>query len=491
MSSNRVQKSSTTPVGDAAGNKVSFTKILMAPVYLVLKLLYYYLIFLKWMMILNFVHIIIWNVLFLPIFIVWQPLELGGYRYPTLGAPPIEPTQRAQEWSFLNATRFVAEDLYSSMHQFASVFKAKPPSTELAPWTGPIEPPSVPRSFEHLAYFTLPAPDGTQTNRATFFQRMKSWLSFKHKPNKTSISPLHPIYGQIDNHDYTFQELVAMSLEPNDEDSNWYYTFAKMQGARKIKRTSIMWDVLLLLMNYLVVHHFLTMLGYLPHLIACLAAWQLGGADAWMVMGGVLLAHLTKWYLPYVLGLIQEEWRAITDETYAGRKARAKHIYCGMTWRRQIQDVQVQASRFGRRPLHGIEVSSVRKQLGVLEVLADLDMLRDLPYSSYIRGNFVFAYLLALELKTRSPPPALIDSAKRSMLISSCGALLKELSKEKRFEGKLDLFNDPVMKFKLITQAVAIYSIPTLEEVEQVDAMQHPVNVELRDAFAALTNGRE
>jgi hypothetical protein len=65
------------------------------------------------------------------------------------------------------------------------------------------------------------------------------------------------------------------------------------------------------------------------------------------------------------------------------------------------------------------------------------------------------------------------------------------LSKEKRFEGKLDLFNDPVMKFKLITQAVAIYSIPTLEEVEQVEAMQHPVNVELRDAFAALTSGRQ
>lgn len=491
MSSNRVQKSLTTPVGDAAGLTVSFTKILLMPIHLVVQVLYYCLVLLKWMFIFNFCHIIIWNLLFLPMFIVWQPLELGGFRYPTLGAPPPE-NIKAEQWSFPNATRNIMQDLYSSVHEFASIFKATPPSTELQPWTGPIESPGLPKMGKHRGYLTQPAYEETQPFRPTLLlQRIKGWFDRQPKSNHAP-KPSCPEYSNIDYDEYTFQELVAMSLEPNDDDDKWYYTFAKMQGRRKPSRhPSWLWDCLLLLMNHLVFYHFLPMLDYIPHCIACLAAHSLGGVDAWVVMVSVMLAHTIKWYSPYVISLIQEEWKAINDETYEGRTARAKHIYCGMTWRRRVQHAQVQAGRFGRRPLHGIETSSVRKQLEVLEVLADLDALRDLPYTSYIRGNYVFAYLLALELKTRSPPPPIIDSAKRSMLISSCGALLKELSKEKRFEGKLDLFNDPVMKFKLITQAVAIYSIPTLEEVEQVEAMQHPVNVELRSAFAALANGRE
>jgi hypothetical protein len=180
------------------------------------------------------------------------------------------------------------------------------------------------------------------------------------------------------------------------------------------------------------------------------------------------------------------EHKSIATAIPAEMEERQRHIYCGMTWRRKLMHWKMQLARYFSRPVSGAEPTPVTEQIKVLEALFKVNELHELPPLCTFRGKVVFSYHLALRMKATLGVVREYDVAHVNVLIRTANAILtemlQEMSDEERRRVMLLKYNHG-LRHKVVCQAIAIFKIPTFEEVSMAEDLKASLLSQLSDAF--------
>jgi hypothetical protein len=182
------------------------------------------------------------------------------------------------------------------------------------------------------------------------------------------------------------------------------------------------------------------------------------------------------------------EYKSIVTAIPTEMKERQRHIYCGMTWRRKLMHWKMQLARFFSRPVSGVEPTPVTEQIKVLEALFEVDELHELPPLCTFRGKIVFSYHLALKMKATLGVVRKYDVAHINVLVRTANAILtemlQEMSDEERERVKLLKYNHG-LRHKVVCQAIAIFKIPTFEEVSMAEDITASIFSQFSEAFTS------
>lgn len=180
------------------------------------------------------------------------------------------------------------------------------------------------------------------------------------------------------------------------------------------------------------------------------------------------------------------EYNSIVTNIPSQMRDRQRHIYCGMTWRRQMMHWRMQLARFFSRPDSGAEPTPVTEQMKVMEALFEVEKLHELPPLCTFRGKLVFSYHLALKMKATLGVLQKCDVARMNVLVRTANAILtemlQEMSDEERERVKLLKYNAG-LRHKVVCQAIAIFKIPTFDEVSMAEDLRASVFSQVSDAF--------
>ncbi|APG76129.1 hypothetical protein 1 [Beihai tombus-like virus 2] len=226
------------------------------------------------------------------------------------------------------------------------------------------------------------------------------------------------------------------------------------------------------------------------HAIEIILGWMLQIFLAWFALFlmyklGVLMNHI---YLNY----IKPEYESIATDIPTKMKERQRLVYCGMTWRRKLMHWRMQLARFFKRPVSGVEPTPVTEQIKVLEALFEADQLHELPPLCTFRGKIVFSYHLAFKMKATLGVVGKYDVARTNVLIRTANAILvemlQEMSDEEKERVKLLKYNHG-LRHKVVCQAIAIFKIPSFDEVSMAEDLRASVLSQITDAFVSKVGG--
>lgn len=216
-----------------------------------------------------------------------------------------------------------------------------------------------------------------------------------------------------------------------------------------------------------------------------------------IILGHKLLIFLVLFALlsMYIIGKsmhyfyhnkIIPEYNSVVTANPTEVRERQRHVYCGMTWRRKLMHWKMQSARFFSRPVSGVEPTPVTEQIKVLEALFEADALHELPPLCTFRGKVVFSYHLAFRMKATLGVVRKYDVAHINVLIRTANAILtemlQEMSDEERRQVKLLKYNHG-LRHKVVCQAIAIFKIPTFEEVSMAEDIKASILSQFSDAF--------
>lgn len=207
----------------------------------------------------------------------------------------------------------------------------------------------------------------------------------------------------------------------------------------------------------------------------------------------VLLALFSMYMMHYIyLNYIVPEYKSIVTDIPTEMRNRQRSIYCGMTWRRKLMHQRMQLARFFNRPTSGVEQTPVTEQIKVLEALFEADELHELPPLCTFRGKIVFSYHLAFKMKATMGVVGKYDVARTNVLIRTANAILtemiQEMSDEERERVKLLRYNHG-LRHKVVCQAIAIFKIPSFDEVSMAEDLRASILSQMSDAFVSKVGG--